>query len=591
MDYIDVNGNKKFLDFETKNKKFFSLTNIDDVYTILNFSNEIKILTIENNKNLKTISEFPKLLDTLLIINNQYLEYIHLPVVKISITIFGNPLLNDIEKQIEEYKNTKFYKNFYTTIITNDENDDDDYDIKIGHNLDETLYIDEWNFTTNVDEYKKSPPFINNNNNNFLINYREYNGYEYPIITLPKGTILYNYDRGQNINIKDKYHKLYNLEQDYELEKQLKFFYPVPFAAFIGIDTKYNYCNITVTNNDIQILCLLSPAPQSNETLRLQSKNKVVNNNFNDLNYYDNKLTFKCDIYEHDLCIDLNMMKEMNLQGYISIAKDDSISNSKTWLKNISNKDFTEIIKDYLFKSCFSSIYQKNNNLNDINDILGISLPNNFKNRLFGIPEIVLVPLNTNFFFDLEIQQNIFDNFNNTNNFNELNYDSNINKIFYNFFNYSVIDICNLTELKNSIERIEENIVSNKQSQILQLFSTKLINNNFSSKTSTIEKVQFDDVDYISSYKHENKKNKYCCFETVGYHLLNKTKFGGKKYKTLKLLKKNKKNKTRYNYNNFKVIKKNKSVQKAGNNNVKLVAERTKMGMPITYFLHIDDNN
>ena len=85
MDYIDINGATKFLDFENKNKKIFSVTDIDDIQTIINFSNEIRFLNIENNKNLKTISKFPKSLDTLVITNNQSLENIQLPNVKISI--------------------------------------------------------------------------------------------------------------------------------------------------------------------------------------------------------------------------------------------------------------------------------------------------------------------------------------------------------------------------------------------------------------------------------------------------------------------------------------------------------------------------
>ena len=34
-------------------------------------------------------------------------------------------------------------------------------------------------------------------------NYKQYKGFEYPILTIPKGTILYNYDRGKNAHIKD----------------------------------------------------------------------------------------------------------------------------------------------------------------------------------------------------------------------------------------------------------------------------------------------------------------------------------------------------------------------------------------------------
>jgi hypothetical protein len=110
MDYIDTNGITKFLDFENKNKKIFSLTDVDDVDTIINFSNQIRILNIENNKKLKTILKFPKSLDTLVITNNQSLENIHLPNVKVSITIFNNPLLSDIENQIEDFHFLCCYK-------------------------------------------------------------------------------------------------------------------------------------------------------------------------------------------------------------------------------------------------------------------------------------------------------------------------------------------------------------------------------------------------------------------------------------------------------------------------------------------------
>jgi len=57
-------------------------------------------------------------------------------------------------------------------------------------------------------------------------------------------------------------------------------------------------------------------------------------------------------------------------------------------------------------------------------------------------------------------------------------------------------------------------------------------------------------------------------------------------------LKKNKKNKTRYNYNKNRIIKKNNYTQSAGvgnYNNVKLIIETTKKGMLISYFQHNDD--
>jgi len=114
----------------------------------------------------------------------------------------------------------------------------------------------------------------------------------------------------------------------------------------------------------------VSPAPQSNETLRLFSENKVINNKVKRINYYDNGLTNPCEIYDHDLCLDPKIMKQMNVQGYMCISNDDSISNGETWYKNMnkeSMKNYKEYIEEYLFNSCLSSIYKDNNNLDYIN--------------------------------------------------------------------------------------------------------------------------------------------------------------------------------------------------------------------------------
>jgi NACalpha-BTF3-like transcription factor len=123
MNYTDKNGESKFMDFDSKSRKIFSIAENDDVYTIVNFSNEIRILNIENNTNLKSINKFPKSLDTLVITKNKLLENIYIPNVKISIIIFDNPMLRDIELKLDEYKKSQYYKNVFTKIITADEDD------------------------------------------------------------------------------------------------------------------------------------------------------------------------------------------------------------------------------------------------------------------------------------------------------------------------------------------------------------------------------------------------------------------------------------------------------------------------------------
>jgi len=585
MEYIDLLGNNKTL--EDNNSKNIHIINNSDIVTILRFSKKIKNIIIENNKNLKSIKNFPNTLIELRIINNEILESIYIPNVIIKIEIYNNPKMNNIDELIENYKNTIFYKANFTEIKTESDESDDETDLSIGSELNiEDLQIEDWIFTTNVDEYKSSPSFLRNEYK-YLISYKDYNGYSYPIITIPKGTILYNYGKGNNITLKDKYHNIYNLENEQSFENQLKFFYSVPYAAKLGIDTNYNICNIVVTNNDIQLICLLSPAPQSNETLRLYSKHKVINQLFEGYNYYENGFTRKCDDFEHDLCLDLQMMKEMNIQGYICISKQDSISNGETWSKNMdkeSMQNYKNYIEEYLINSCLSSIYKEHNNLNYINEKFDLKIPENLKHRMFGIPEIVLVPLKTEYFYNIN-QEKILKTFDNIKSDGEFEYnESEINIIFKNMFNYQILEICDVSKLKECIERIEHNILSNKQCRILQLFSPELVVKEISTNLR-YEKPNFDDVNYILSYLKENKKNPYCAFETIRYHMEN-TLTGGKR-KTLKNIKK-KTNKTKafrkYKKPNRFTSSGRKCIKiKGGGYNTKIVFERTKGGIPIAY--------
>lgn len=583
MEYIDIHGNIH---------QFINTTHIlhineeNDIVKIIKFSKKLKTIIISNNNKLTTISSFPKTLKELHVINNENLESIYIPNIHEKFIIYNNPKLLNIDDLIDEYKSTTFYKSYYPDIITEEESDDEST-FSIGLELNkEDLQIDDWIFTTNVEEYKSSPLFLHNDSK-YLISNREYNGYVYPVITIPKGTILYTYGKGNNINLKDKYHNLYNLEEGTEFESQLKFFYPVPYAAKLGIDVDYNICNIVVTNHDIQILCLISPAPQSNETLRLCSENKVINEKFEDVNYYDNEFTIPCETYDHDLCINVKMMKDMNIQGYICISNDDSISNGETWYRNMdkeSMKHYKAYIEEYIFNSCLSSIYKKNNNIDFINEKLKLNLPENIKHRMFGIPEIVLVPLKTEYFFSID-QEKILKAFHSIKNDEEFkNKDSEINNIFKNMFNYQVINICDLPDLKDYIEKIETNILTNKQCQTLQLFSDELVIKEISTHLR-YEKLNFDDVNYTLSYLKQNEKNPFCAFETIGYHLL-QGQHGGKR----KTLRKRVKTLIRTRY--FRKLKKTnlftttsrKVIKiKGGGHNNKIIFEKTRGGIPVVY--------
>jgi hypothetical protein len=594
MEYIDRDGNTQRLG---NKQKFLTIHENEDIIEIVKFSKKLKNIVISNNKNLKTISSFPTILEELYITNNESLEYmLEIPPITSKLVIYENPKMIHIDNIIDKYKASSVYKHYYPDIITELEESDDDSSIfSIGMELEnEDLHIDDLTFTTNIEEYKKSPSYLHNDSK-YLISYKEYQGYSYPIVTLPKGTILYNCGKGNNLNVKEKYQNLYNLEEDVEFETQLKFFYPVPYAAKLGIDIEYNICNIVATNHDMQIICLISPAPQSNETLRLPTENKVTHETMKGVNYYKNGLTIPCEIYDHDLCIDTNMMKEMNVQGYICIAHDDSISHGKTWYKNMdkeSMKVYKDYIEEYLFKSSLSSVYKENNNLDYINKKLNMELPEALKHRMFGIPEIVLTPLKTDYFFTID-QKEILKKFHSIRQDTDFrDKESDMQKIFRNMFNYVVIEICNMSELKSYIERIENNILSNKQCQVLQLFADKYVDPDLAFHLRH-EKLNFDDVNYTLAYLKKNDKNPYCAFETIGYHLLqiptigkritykSKTHKGGKtKRRTLSILRYRKRPRL-FTQTSRRYI----NIQDGGGEGIhtRIVFERTRGGIPIAY--------
>jgi hypothetical protein len=224
--------------------------------------------------------------------------------------------------------------------------------------------------------------------------------------------------------------------------------------------------------------------------------------------------------------------------------------------------------------------------LDYINEKLSVKLPPDLKNRMFGVPEIVLVPLRTEYFYNIN-QDKIITAFNNIQNDGEFeDKESEINVIFKNMFNYQVLNICALSELKDYLEQIEHNILMNKQCHMLQLFSPELVIKEISTNLR-YEKLNFDDVNYVLSYLKTNDKNPYCAFETVSYHLL-KDQTGGRR-KTLKL--------SRRRFGNTRRFRKNKRnnlftksfrsyiklVGGGDNDGKQIVFEKTKGGIPIVY--------
>lgn len=559
MEYISINGEHKIVDLAPTKRDLYIMEN-SDVKEITKIPSRIIFLKITENPNLTAISaRFSRNLKTLVITKNKLLtnmprfyDYME------SITIYNNDSLH-IEDQLAEYR----HRSSVTAIITEEDDlfeDNDEVELLyiVNQNLpvrpiDSGIKIldKNWKFEKNVRQYRHSPPFLYNDNP-FLIHYKEYQGYSYPVITLPKGTVLYTYSENDSYSENDCYKKLYGIDgkSELDLDDDLKFFYPVPYAAEYGVYKNYNTCNIVYTNADIQILCLLSPAPQTIENLKISSENPVINKD--GMNYYENNLTGICSKeYYVNLCLRKQMMLDMKLDGYMCIPEEDSISNSAKWAGFMLQEELTaeiaDIIRKFVVNSCMSSQQPTTSNNNDIfNDKLRLQLPEKLEKRMFGVPEIALVPIKTSMIYRL----------NNKHMIERLFGDSTItakehvvSKEYYSrYFNYSVINICRLPEIKPFLDSISADIVNSKQTTLLSLYRPAMdTDSELYKETITMNSTQLnEDVNYLKSYHGEHQS--FSALETVNYHFMAHFSGGGNstnKYYTKRRFRRNTKKKRR----------------------------------------------
>ena len=484
--YIDINGNTQHL--QTTSKKLLIENNPDirEIVKIQNFSS----IEIHNNPNLERIQFGERCAMILGITGNPKLSFVQAIPVGLSVEIHDNPQLNHSElfvKFADASGKMKPYINIYDSKNT----------------CDETTDIENVIFESNTTKYSTSPDFLKTTTNPYMIHYEYYDGKAYPIITIPKGTILYTYTY-----IDEKTHildNLYNINEYANYENELKFFYSVPYGSKFGIEGKYNYCHIVALTAEMRLLCMISPAPQTMENMFDQINNPTTNECGEQ--YYDSSTTFPCDNFEHDLCISREFMETMNVQGYINIDKDDSISNGPDWLKNIDNRKNSLFIKDYIMGSCISSSFVEKSNYSHINRIFSIETP---ANTLYGLPQIVLCPIKTILFG--QDHKPLFDEY------NAIKYKrrttSNLHFWFQNY-NYFHIDSCPIEDIKNTVDKFKADIVQNRQYHLFYMLNT--YRDIDYDKWKWIEHIQFSDIDYLSDYENNIQG---CAFETISYHIL-----------------------------------------------------------------------
>ena len=482
--YIDINGNTQHLQSTSKTLTIENNPDIKEIISTQNFSH----IQINNNPNLERIRFGQRAVMMLLITGNPKLTFVQSIPVGLSVDIYENPLLNHSELFVK-FANASSKVPPYINI----------HDFK--DTCDETTDIENVLFESNSPERSESPDFLKKTTNPYMVHYEYYDGKTYPIITIPKGTILYTYTY-----IDEKTHildNLYNINEYANYEKELKFFYSVPYGSKFGIDGKYNYCHIVALTAEMRLLCMVSPAPQTMENMFDQDNNPSTNDCGEQ--YYDSSVTFPCELFEHDLCISREFMEAMNVQGYINIVREttgfpyDPIPLSAFGLQ----------VRPWQFKKggvIGEPSVPLESNYNNINRVFSIETP---ANTLYGLPQIVLCPIKTILFG--EDHTPLYDEY------NSIKYKRIAlkNRFFFKNYNYFHIDSCLIEDIKKTVEKFKVDIVQNRQYHLFYLLNTH--RDIDYDKWKLIEHIRFNDIDYLSDYENEVQG---CAFETIAYHIL-----------------------------------------------------------------------
>ena len=203
-----------------------------------------------------------------------------------------------------------------------------------------------------------------NTTNPYLISYEVFNGIEYPVITIPKGTLLFNGRRIKTEDPHESFNFLYKMnlaKLDYynDFEKTFTFFFPIPYMISHVVDN-IKTIDIVVSTCDIKLLCLMNPSP-----MKRSDKGKIPDTGIN-----------ICKERIYDLCMTKDLLYGLKLNGYIGMPVMDSVSIRFETIKYEFEKKSHRFEDTKLLKSC---VFQ-----NDSRSIF----------QTFGIPEICIIPYN-----------------------------------------------------------------------------------------------------------------------------------------------------------------------------------------------------
>jgi uncharacterized protein YjbI with pentapeptide repeats len=237
---------------------------------------------------------------------------------------------------------------------------------------------------------------VTNTTSPYLIHYEEYNGKPYPIITIPQGLMLFNGRRYVAPDLSTSFHHLYKLHdhptlQSYidDIDDTYTYFFPMPTIYRVWLESGFRTMDVVTTTKDIRLLALISPSPIE-RMIRHGHVKPFVTYTIDQKKVYNNVDLHSCRGY--DLCIDPEVIKNLNLNGCICLTEAQSVSNVKSeYINEIMDNKFEESL---LFRGCTFNNSIKDGSLWEPDE--KYNLPNfEFikKKRLYGTPEIVLIPL------------------------------------------------------------------------------------------------------------------------------------------------------------------------------------------------------
>jgi hypothetical protein len=354
--------------------------------------------------------------------------------------------------------------------------------------------------------------------NPYLVRFQRFEDRIYPVLTIPQGTVLYTYTRDTDVR------NLYNLDKldtrPAMMHTDLKFFYPIPYAGF-GVYSNYQKCHIVTTTQDISLLCLVAPSPISRNIRHVHL--------YPDLN--------SCQKFGSDLCIAPDTMEKMNLNGYMAIAQEDSLTEGGLWeeiFKYCDNNASVKyddhyraahfpknVINQIVKKACLSAMSS-----DSVTDMFYKHYPLNFLfRRVIGIPEIVLSPLRVTQFSKRGMTRSkLFSMY------------TTPTKRFGDYVNYTLMETVLNQDMDQRFKQLSNDFVENRQCLLFHLYKPMAVpaylnprkhyTTPFISLADDIERTKrLHLVDFYQSY--EKNEPIHTVLESVLYLLLNNSPVRG----------------------------------------------------------------